>query len=334
MKKIFLIKASILCVFLFALPCFLNAQPVACYPLDGSIGDVITGHQGGFSPGTYTVPDRFGNANGAVVTNNGTMLGGVNLGNYANLKPAQGTISVWFKITNTLHFNGTAPEYPIFTMAAQNGLHPTDGYIVVCYQASSIGVLDAVTFIGPGSIIPPLPTDTVTTRVWHHTVFTYSLTTVSLYLDNILIGSKPKNPVVFDADSYVYVGYDESYRATASAAFDDYRVYDYPMSPAEISALYNSTSTSCMSVIATDDLPLSSYISIYPNPSNGSFKVHNSSGNDIVSYTITDIIGHELVNGGLVTNEINADNLNNGIYILSLRDAKGNTSQHKIEVFK
>ena len=85
MKKIFLIKASILCVFLFALPCFLNAQPVACYPLDGSIGDVITGHQGGFSPGTYTVPDRFGNAIGAVVTNNGTMLGGVNLGNYSYL---------------------------------------------------------------------------------------------------------------------------------------------------------------------------------------------------------------------------------------------------------
>jgi hypothetical protein len=65
-------------------------------------------------------------------------------------------------------------------------------------------------------------------------------------------------------------------------------------------------------------------IKIYPNPNNGKFIIENNSNSPLVSVTITDMQGKLVYNTNLNNKKaINLENLNKGVYLVSIISEKG-----------
>lgn len=71
-------------------------------------------------------------------------------------------------------------------------------------------------------------------------------------------------------------------------------------------------------------------IQLYPNPTNGVLSVESTQVK-LINYIIMDVDGRIISNGDIISNneEINIENLKNGIYIIQLTDVNGNISTLK-----
>jgi len=64
-------------------------------------------------------------------------------------------------------------------------------------------------------------------------------------------------------------------------------------------------------------------LSVYPNPASSTIQVNI---NDNVNYKIVDLTGRTVITGKIENNNINVNNLSNGVYVLQLITEKGHTS--------
>ena len=155
-----------------------------------------------------------------------------------------------------------------------------------------------------------------------------------MYLDGGLRGSLPiSQGLQFDVNGYVHLGYFPECRTVATASFDDFRVYDYPMTASEVSALYTSTST-CASASGIVSENLDAAVKIVPNPSTGLFRILSDREISFQEFVILDLTGHVVKSGNAIGGQLDCAELPNGFYILSLKDEKGATSHYKIELLK
>lgn len=92
---------------------------------------------------------------------------------------------------------------------------------------------------------------------------------------------------------------------------------------------YPSTSTACI-LSTNESINYSNNISIYPNPSNGSFTI-DYNNIDAEEIQLTDLLGNLILCERIKNKEkILIDNLERGIYILSIKDKEGKIANRKI----
>jgi hypothetical protein len=75
-----------------------------------------------------------------------------------------------------------------------------------------------------------------------------------------------------------------------------------------------------------------SYISVFPNPSNGVFSIANTLTNDNINYSVTNILGSVILSGKFTsTKNIDISSQSKGIYFITFEN-EGNKVSRKIVV--
>jgi hypothetical protein len=95
--------------------------------------------------------------------------------------------------------------------------------------------------------------------------------------------------------------------------------------------IYPTSTINCQIITSAKTLKNQSHqIQIFPNPSNGSFKI-NFESNDIHTINLTDLVGKAILERQVINEQnVNIDRLKSGTYILTLFHKNGKTTKRKI----
>lgn len=312
----------------------LEAQNLAaCYEFDNGMAiNNITGDTGWVAR-CQNVPDRFGNPNKAIYAP--CSSGGIiNLGSRSYLKPMNGTISLWVYKPGVCRNGMSEPlidvEWQHPTMPRSNRGSYSIGYSFDIYQARG-GAMNSSYFRGG---VPP--TTTMPLNEWHHLVLTFDDTVNVFYQDGIeSYRLDVLAPVEYTTNANVLLGWSQRSMASTDTYFDDLRIYDGALSPAQVAALYqNSAGCSIVGIPTLTDEAKS--LKIIPNPNGGQFSVEQPEGLALVSYRLYDMAGRVLYSAeGLSSiSTLSCEGLANGTYLLELKDETGTAYRQKLLVTK
>jgi hypothetical protein len=233
-----------LLVLFLACPSALTAQnkkgPVARFSFNnGSREDEISHRKPKFVNTGWT-EDRFGNpGNSPLIFGNQDSY--ISLGNYAAVKPKEGTISVWIKIEHFMYSGRGIRVNPIITTRNCSCPDFNEAYgIAVNYDRNmfeGVASNDSLKQVALHGLNP------VEKRTWYHLVLTYDFHSASFYVDG-----KPQTTFGKNFESYfeptdsVMVGmiFSPKNRRVFLGAIDDIEFYDRVLSPEEIYALYKA----------------------------------------------------------------------------------------------
>lgn len=140
----------------------------------------------------------------------------------------------------------------------------------------------------------------------------------SIYLDGVLITSAVKsawntaNNTTFNLSSGSFEG-----------TVDDLKIYNYELSPTEISNLYN------YNVLSSSDFNQNNLeVSLYPNPVRDILNIEIE--NDIQSIEIYNIQGQKVLSSN--QKQINVSDLASGMYLVRIQDIDNNIATKKIAI--
>ncbi|MEO5645846.1 MAG: histidine kinase [Bacteroidia bacterium] len=183
--------------------------------------------------------DRFGNENSACYFY-GNAESYLNLGTSEDLKPVQGSISVWFKMNNYLAVGRGIEINPIILTKNQVGDDFYEAYCVYCeFKTHKITVNTTEPPENQVNLVsktPALPDE------WHQVVMTFSNQLFCLYIDGVLEGSVRKNfRTIYLKDDSVVVGNtaNEKNKRFFFGTVDDISIYNRVLSQEEVTDLYN-----------------------------------------------------------------------------------------------
>lgn len=229
---------------LLILSCAVSAQEIngltARYLFKGGEGlNDITGNYAKIV-GAIPVEDRFGNPGDAYYLQ-GNYGSYINLGTGSDLKPAQGTISLWFKMDNVMYL-GKGSEYnPIIITKSVAGDDFYEAYFIGC-QLSNKRMLMAAT-LSELNQVSVHSTDMVKLREWQHIVMTYDDDYVNMYIDGVFNNRMIKGfPTTFLENDSVMVGNTANTKNVRffSGCIDDIQIFNRLLSPEEIALLYHA----------------------------------------------------------------------------------------------
>lgn len=197
----------------------------------------------GSRPKAYNVDlaeDRFGNEDRAVYLR-GNTRSFINLGTSNNLKPKQGSISLWVNIYVIMAQGQGVTYNPIISTRANNYDDCCEAYCVTFEITKpfrfGMGASDSCN--KSVSIISPLK---VITGEWYHLVMTYNDSSLCFYQDGVLQHCEKKGfqGRFLDGDS-VLVGYFNNGKNIRflRGYVDDIRIYNRVLSADEVYELYN-----------------------------------------------------------------------------------------------
>ena len=257
------------------------------------------------SAGNFTT-DRSGNINAALQLNNsGTMVSLPNL----PIGNASRSVSVWIKMSsyfsdNYLFNYGTLAANQAYGFSLKSNLINNYGWANDLTNATSI----------------PLNT-------WKHLVVTFNTSTdlASIYLDGVLVTSASKPDWNTSNVINFYLGRSSAGASSFNGAVDDLKIYNYALSPSEITNLYNLNTT----VLGLDNYNQTDFkVSLYPNPVNNILNIDIVS--EIQSVEIFTIQGQKVLSSK--QNQINVENLPSGIYTVKITDNNDKVAVKKIIV--
>ncbi len=161
----------------------------------------------------------------------------------------------------------------------------------------------------------PVDSDPVQTGVWIHVAVTYDGVDANLWIDGQLVGSETNNiPIVASPLPFTVGTQADLPNIIFPGRIDDRLVYERVLTNEEIEEIF--------STLSVEDLELfSSSIKIYPNPTNSSIQIsYDNSINNLKSYQINDIKGRVVLQNEYdnLSNSINLNNLNAGVYFIKL----------------
>lgn len=195
---------------------------------------------------TLFVRDRFGNRKSAAYTH-GSPGSYINLGTGNELKPENGSISLWFKI-EVMVPSGTGYQFnPI--ILTKNGVLDSLGRNDDFFEAYTIAYDIKVHRITVASSqseqlqVNAHSADTINLYRWHHVVVTYDYNYLTLYLDGLINARLPKNfKTVFSKTDSVMMGNTANKKNDRylCGAVDDIQIYDRVLSADEVNELYHT----------------------------------------------------------------------------------------------
>jgi hypothetical protein len=199
--------------------------------------------QGRISAQAYAlspVDDRFGNPRSAFFFH-GTQGSYLNLGTDARLKPAIGSISLWFKIEHPM-LNGRGVEVnPLIITRSHEGDDHNEAYFIgYDFETKNI---NANTSYSKAQQVTVYSASEISLREWHHAVLTYDDAFLSFYIDGVLEIKMSKNfRSVFLATDSVIVGNRVGPKNARffNGCIDDIAFYDRVLAPAEVNELFHA----------------------------------------------------------------------------------------------
>lgn len=273
---------------------FITAAPpqlIAEYKFDNSPnntnGNSPFSHLFGLS---YTT-DRHGNPNGALaLADNGAQatISGLPYGSTSR------TVSFWAKTTTMNAFYNYAFHYG--TAASGNG------FLFKSAQSSF--------FAGAGG------NNTVASshsnNTWYHYVCTYDGTTSKIYKDGVLISSVAAAWNTVNNSDIFRLGLTE-YGSTGyfSGAIDDLKIYNYVLTPTDVSSLYASNSLS-----VGDFSKNGLQVDLYPNPVRDFLNVESET--ELKLLEIYNLLGQKVQTSS--QKQVNVSDLASGIYMVKIQD--------------
>jgi hypothetical protein len=282
----------------------LGPQLLANYTFDNTLNDVNGTNAFASQPGMTYGTDRLNIANKALFINGtGTTVSLTNLpvGNSSR------TFSFWIKPTQ---FNGANR---IFSYGSPS---ETAAY------GASFDATSVYNFIWEDDVIYLQSTSL---NVWKHIVCTFeqSTNTARLYIDGVLRASN-----VFSLSTanngILYLG--SLFGETGSryiGFLDDLQIYNYALSNAEVTNLYNNNTLSSSS-FSQNNLE----VKLYPNPVRDILNIEIE--NDIQSIEIYNIQGQKVLSSN--QKQLNVSDLATGMYIVRIQDIDNNIATKKIVI--
>ncbi len=199
----------------------LNGAPTGS-SLNGTIHNVTctTGHAGG----TNTAY-QFGGGPGSYISLPGTSA----------LKPSNAiTVSGWYNVTST-----TSSQYLVFTKNTCFSNFEAY-YLVVANTGSSAKFKAGLSGSGCSPVSVTSPAN-ITAGTWYHVVFYIDNSTVSLYVNNVLVGSTTHTtPFNYASGKNVVLGgsNESAFNLPFSGKMDNIRFWDRQLTTTEITDLY------------------------------------------------------------------------------------------------
>jgi hypothetical protein len=191
--------------------------------------------------------DSSGNGKNATAQGSPTYVTGKN-GQAINIAGGSQYVSVPASIMNGLHdfsiaawvnvtSNGTWAR--VFDFGSN-----TTSYMFLAPQSGSGAIRYAITTSGNGSEQQINGSSALSTGTWHHVVVTLSGTTGTLYVDGAQVGqntSMTLNPSSLGATSADYIGKSQfSADPNLNGAVDQFAIYNYALSAAQVNSLYQN----------------------------------------------------------------------------------------------
>jgi len=209
---------------------------VAYYPLEEGEGSVAhnmapgaAGTDGNFNGGYEWIEGKVGNFS---VKFDGQWGTSVDCGTW-NPSEATGqlTVAVWMR------WEGFNDQWQ-GVVAKRDGWDENSTYwnIEIDRDTSNLGFFqyDSYPAFGTGTNVPP-------ERVWQHVAVTFDGTTVTMYLDSVLIGSSTAFSFGPKADAHLVFGAVETGANPFNGTLDEVRIYDRALSADDIVELYTWT---------------------------------------------------------------------------------------------
>ena len=193
--------------------------------------------------GSTPTEDRFGNPSSAFYLD-GNAGSYINLGTDSSLKPAAGSISLWFKMDNIMYAGKGYDANPIFITKTHGGNDFNEAYSLSCDFASRrLSCVSANVRPHDSSQAGVRSTEHIKLTRWYHVVVCYDDSSISMYLDGTLQNkvSKGFRTIFLPGDS-VMLGHSANVKNARffNGAVDDIHIYNRILSPGEITELYNT----------------------------------------------------------------------------------------------
>ncbi|MBA3682850.1 MAG: histidine kinase [Bacteroidetes bacterium] len=190
--------------------------------------------------GVKNTSDRFGNDNYAVFLS-GNEESYINLGNYKELKPKTGSISLWINIENRIR-SGTGPEYNPIILTKSTALEDFyEAYAIYYFldtrKLIAVSIEDSIKEVAL-FYMKPIVHDN-----WYHIVMAYDDNYSLLYVNGVLEDKHPKKfETRFLSGDSVLVGNTGSKKNQRyfNGTIDDIEFYDKVLSSEEVLRLYES----------------------------------------------------------------------------------------------
>lgn len=322
MKKVnsVLVMMTILTSFSFA-QVSLDSALVASYYFSNNFADNSGNGNTANNAGATFTNDRFGNPNYAIYFNGSSYLDFPNAVRFQPLSSA--SLSFWMKSSKTdrfdlfeqrisnytpsdlnynITFNYPSTQHVHYNFPNYN--NPPDNY--TSYNVSSGSAIDGK---------------------WHHFVFTKDVlnNTMSIYLDNLLLGTRTIQDVSFTVNGTLRIGKEISGTYWYTGYIDDIRFYSRPLNTSEIQALFIESPS------GIEQQNSETKIYIYPNPTGGKINIQTDrSFGEIRSIEIYNYVGQlQIIK---LTDLVNIDlsALSSGLYFMVLTNADNKRLTSKI----
>jgi len=203
---------------------------VGYWPFNGNANDMSGNGNNGTVNGATLTSDRFGNTNSAyhfTLANSNYIIA---LGNNVPIGSASSTMSIWFKASG---FSNSGLSRAMLSFGRWNGNQAR--YIGQRGDSSNL-----ITYAQLGN--DKNCTLNYLLNTWYHFVATYESGVVKIYINSNLLGTYTITGTA-TAVGNVYFGSHPSLGDYFDGDLDDASIYNRALSQAEITAIYNDTTT-------------------------------------------------------------------------------------------
>lgn len=222
---------------------------IAYYQFNGNAMDLTQNHNDGIVYGAVLTKDRFNKNNSAYSFSSnsfsrGALSNEIFLPYNSVLNVPKITISFWIKPTAFNWFGCSGPCQANIINRFQNGYSSPNGQVFGTYLFSNaFGTLQGIYggFTGPdgtGATISAASVSSTFLNSWHNISVSYDMSSIKVYVDGLLASSELKsNGINILGTSGISIGISNQangYWDPFDGTFDDLRIYDRPLTQAEI----------------------------------------------------------------------------------------------------
>lgn len=275
----------------------------------GNANNEMPGKHGVVTGATLTT-DRFGNLSHAYYFDGQDDY--ITLGDSSIIKPVEGSISLWARMTAVSNAGAGMVYNPIFiSRNSDNKGSKFEGCGIYLQMNANPKILAITTDSVTESERYMFSNQTVIENEWKHYVITYNFDSLSFYVDGELQNTifKGFNSYFSVTDSVVLGATIRSQLRYFNGSIDDVRIYNRVINSSEVDELFNEPDPTTVSIA---DFGNPTSLKFYPNPATSQLSVLGEMPKELLVY---DLLGNKVTQVSSSKN-INVESLARGQYIL------------------